>query len=94
MEHLKIISEKENHLFKRKEIVLEVHSEISPNKKLVVEKIAEKFSVSPDVVAVKKIHGIFGSHIFKIICTIYKNKEDKETFEKETKKLKSEEKKE
>ena len=80
MKDLKIISKKENALFKRKELVFEFHSEISPNRKLVTEKIAEKFSLSPDLVAVKKISGIYGSHLFRITCTIYKTKEEKELF--------------
>ncbi len=93
---IKIISEKENHLFKRKELILETHSEISPKKIAVIEKIAEKFSATPETITVKKISGIYGTHLFKIICNIYKTKEDKELFEKEKnkKEIKKEEKQE
>ena len=61
---------------------------------MVIEKIAEKFSANPETIAVKKISGVFGTHLVKITCNIYKSKDDRDLFEKETKKIKSEEKKE
>lgn len=86
MEHVKIISEKKNLLFKRKEAEVEIESHSSVKKSDAEKIIAQKFSTTEDCVAVKKIFGNFGSNIFYIVAFIYDSKEIKEQTEPKPKK--------
>lgn len=93
MENFKILEEKENPLFKRKEIKFTIEAIITPNHSDVEKLISEKFSTSPETVKIKGIHGRFGSKTFTISANIYKSKEDKEDIEpKKKEKAKLEEK--
>ena len=74
----KIIDEKKNPLFDRKEVILEVESEITPSHAEVGKIISEKFKTSSEAFQIKKIQGNFGSKIFKISANIYPSKEEKE----------------
>ncbi len=93
MENFKILSEFDNALFKRKEILFQVNSRIAPSKEEVVEFLSKKFSCDPERIALKKILGEFGKQIFKISAKIYETKEDKEYFEIKTRKQREAEKK-
>ena len=89
----KLIEEKQNDLFNRKEVVLEISSDISPSNTDVQKLIAEKFSVSEANIKVKGIYGNFGTHEFTIYANVYKTVQDKETTEIKTKKERNAEKK-
>ena len=89
----KIIDEKKNPLFDRKEIILEVESEITPSHTEAGKIVSEKFKTSPEVFKIKKIQGNFGSKVFKISANIYPSKEEKENTEAKSKKEKEAEKK-
>ena len=90
---LKIIREKHNLLFKRKEILAEIDSEITP-KIIEVEKIlSEKFSKPTENIKTKRVKGKFGSKTFEINANIYDTLEDKEKTEIKTRKQRAAEKK-
>jgi ribosomal protein S24E len=88
MEHLKIISEKENNLFKRKEIVATLDKESSPSKEESTKLLSEKFSSKPEDIKIKKIHGKFGSKNFIIEANIYPSENDKKAIEQKPKEKK------
>lgn len=88
-----IINEKKNPLFNRKEIILEIESEITPSHVEAEKIISEKFSTSAELIKIKKISGKFGSQNFKISANIYLSKEEKEDIEAKTKKKKEAEEK-
>lgn len=83
---MKIIEQKENPLFGRKEIIVEVVSNVSPSNPEISKLISGKFSAPEDGVKVKGIYGSFGAHKFKVLANVYKSKEDKEKTERKTKK--------
>mgnify|MGYP001564577431 FL=1 len=84
--NIKIIDEKKNPLFNRKEIVLEVESEITPSRSEIEKIVSEKFKASSETFKIKKIQGRFGSKTFKINVNIYSSKEEKEDIEAKSKK--------
>ncbi|MEK6842549.1 MAG: hypothetical protein AABX84_01940 [Nanoarchaeota archaeon] len=86
MKFLKVISEKENPLFKRKEVYVEIESESVPKKEYAEKIISEKFSTPEEWIAIKKIDGRFGSRIFRITASLYHSKEIKEQTEPKSKK--------
>lgn len=88
MENFKLIEEKENPLFNRKEIRFEVKAEITPSRTEILKLISEKFSTQIENIKIKKIHGRFGSNNFNITTFIYKSKEDKNKLEIKKKKEK------
>jgi len=79
--NLKIINEKENSLYSRKEIVIEIKKEIIPKTTEMEALLSEKFSVPVETIKVNKISAGFGSDIFTIHAKIYKSKEEKEAIE-------------
>lgn len=81
-----IINEKSNPLFNRKEIVLEIESEITPSYSEAEKIVSEKFKTNPESLKIKKVHGKFGSKFFVIDANIYSSKEDKEGIEAKPKK--------
>jgi len=93
MENFKIIEQKENLLFKRKEVKISVEAEITPSYIDTEKLISEKFSVSAENIKIKKILGNFGSQTFTIIANIYSSKEDKKNIEPKSKKDKIKEEK-
>lgn len=86
MENFKLIEEKENPLFNRKEVVFEVQAKITPSRTEVEKLISEKFSTQAGNIKIKEIHGKFGSNNFNITSFIYKSEEDKNKIEPKTKK--------
>ncbi len=89
----KIIEEKQNPLFNRKEVVLEVKAEITPSFADAEKIISEKFSAQPEVFKIKGIRGSFGSKVFKISANIYPSEQEKDDTETKTKQEKEAEKK-
>jgi len=75
---LKILQEKQNPLFARKEIQAEIQVEVSPTKAETEKMLSEKFSTQLECIDLRNIKGEFGSNNFKIIAHIYSSKEDKE----------------
>lgn len=90
---MKIIEQKENPLFKRNEVLLEVTSNVSPKNSEILKAIAEKLSVPEENVKVRGIYGNFGTHVFSVYANVYKSSADKESTEVKTKKERDAEKK-
>ena len=86
MDTIKIIKEKENNLFKRKEIHAEMHAQKVPSKEELSELIAKKFSAEKNAVVIEKINGKFGSSLVMISAKIYHSEEDKNKIEPKSKK--------
>jgi ribosomal protein S24E len=90
---LKILTEKENPFFNRKEIEANIEADITPKKSEAEELISKKFSISPENVKVKGIKGKFGSKDFIITANVYSSKEHKNKTEAKSKKEREAEKK-
>ena len=90
MKNFNILQEKENTLFKRKEIQASVEAEITPNHTDVKKLLSEKFSTKIENIKIKKISGKFGSKTFTIIANIYDSEEDKDKVESKSKKEEAE----
>jgi ribosomal protein S24E len=86
MKDLKIIKQRENPLFNRKEIEVSIEANVAPKMREAEEFIAKEFSSHTDNVKIKKIKGRFGSNRFIITASIYNSKEDKEKIEPKSKK--------
>lgn len=89
----KIIKQHENHLFNRKEVVLEMESSVSPKNADVLKIVAEEFSVPEENVKISGIHGKFGTHIFNVHANVYKSHKDKDETEIKTQKTREAERK-
>ncbi len=87
---LQIIAEKKNPMFNRKEIILEIGSEITPSHAEAEKIVSEKFKTTPEFLKIKKIQGNFGSKNFKISANIYSSKEEKDNIEAKPKEKKTE----
>lgn len=81
----KIIEEKENFLFNRKEIKLVVEAEKNPNYEEALGIISDKFKADKENIVIKQVKGKFGRDTFLISAFAYKTKEDKEKFERKKK---------
>jgi len=81
MEKINITAEKENPLFKRKEICGTIESEITPTHSETLEILSKKYSVPLDNIKLKNIKAKFGSKTFTINANIYSSKEDKRNTE-------------
>lgn len=75
------LNEKENSLFNRKEIQINMNLEATPSYEQAKKFIAEKFSVSEDCIEIKKVDARFGKIDFIIYAHIYNSKEEKESIE-------------
>jgi ribosomal protein S24E len=87
-EKITVITEKQNPLFNRKELVLSVDTNVSPKISEAEAFIAKEFSSSAENVKVRKIKGRFGSTNFVITANIYSSKEEKDKIESKAKKEK------
>jgi len=96
MKDLKIINQRENPLFNRKEVEIIVETNVTPKIKEAEEFVAKEFACHADNIKIKKVKGRFGSNSFVIFANIYHTKEDKDKIEKskKNKENKTEEKKE
>lgn len=83
---LRILEEKNNLLFKRKEVKAMFESEITPSRSHILELLSKKFSVSPEHVKIIGIKGSFGVKHFNIEANIYSSKEEKDAVELKKKK--------
>lgn len=73
---IKIIEEKVNALFSRREVKVEVKTEVVPSQDEAKKIITEKFSCDENVVKIRKIEGRFGAQSFIITADIYDSKEE------------------
>lgn len=85
-ENLKIIEEKKNDLFKRKEIIAEVHSLKIPSKEEILEMVAKKFSADKNTIVVERVRGKFGVSAFKFFAKVYSSEQEKDKIERKSKK--------
>jgi ribosomal protein S24E len=76
MELIKIIKEIKNPLFKRKEIVFEVKSEVSPTREQIKHLAKEKFKLHSDGIIIKNILGKFGRKLFVITINAYEDEKE------------------
>ncbi len=83
---LKITEEKENKLFNRREIKGSLESNATPSRQDTSKLLAEKFSVPPENIKIKKITGKFGSRTFDIEANIYSSEQEKDSIELKKKK--------
>ena len=90
---MEVIIEKDNKLFNRKEVQINLEAEVTPSHEKAKELISEKFSTQPENIRVKKISGKFGTKIFTISANIYPSEEEKNKIEIFSKKEKEREKK-
>ncbi len=81
MEEIKIINEKTNPLFNRKEVELLVSADSNPKTKEAEELVAKQFSSNLENVKIKKISGNYGIKKFTITANIYDSKELKDKTE-------------
>lgn len=86
MENFNIIEERENPLFKRKEVKFTVDAEITPSHTDARRIISEKFSTPEENIRMKNILGKFGSKTFTISANIYVSEQDKLDTEGKSKK--------
>ena len=86
MKNFKILTEKENPLFKRREITTSVEAEITPSRADAEKLISKEFSTQPENIKIKKISGKFGSKTFTITIHVYNSKQDKDNIEPKSKK--------
>ena len=86
MENFNIIEEKENSLFKRKEVKFTIDAEITPSHADARKIISENFSTSEENIRIKNILGKFGSKTFTISANIYVSEQDKLNTEGQSKK--------
>lgn len=82
----KILNQRENPLFNRKEVEVNIEASVAPKISEAEEIIAKEFSSSPENVKIKKIRGNFGSNEFVITAKVYTSKEEKEKIEPKSKK--------
>jgi len=93
MEILNITKEKENFLFKRREIGFDVKSAIAPSNEETRKIISEKFLAKPETIRIKKITGNYGSNVFSISANVYESEKQMLETESFSKKQKEKDKK-
>jgi len=83
MVKLKMLSQEENKLLERKEIVLEVmHDDnATPPRAELVKEIAQNLKVDPNLMFITKIKPIYGKSCSQVVVRVYKNRADLERFE-------------
>jgi ribosomal protein S24E len=78
---LKILEEKENSLFNRKEIKARAVSKAAPSREEVLTLLSEKTKLPKENIKIKGIRGSFGVNEFDIEANLYSSKEEKEKIE-------------
>jgi ribosomal protein S24E len=89
---LKITTEEQNPLFNRKEIIATIKAESLPTRQEVIKSLSEKYSVPNDALRVLNIKGKFGDKEFTVRAHVYSSKEERNKYEKLSKKEKNAEK--
>ncbi|MDP3986675.1 MAG: hypothetical protein Q8P81_00425 [Nanoarchaeota archaeon] len=83
---IKIIEEKENALFDRREISGNIEAISVPSRQEVTVILSKKFNSPEENIKIKKIEGKFGSQTFNVKANIYSSKENKDSLEIKKKK--------
>jgi ribosomal protein S24E len=78
---MKVISDNQNDLFKRREVKLVVESSGNPGFASALKIVADHFKVNADHIALHNVKGKFGRDTFLIDASIYHSKEAKEKTE-------------
>ncbi|MEK6968751.1 MAG: 30S ribosomal protein S24e [Nanoarchaeota archaeon] len=79
---IKIITQKENPLLARKEIVAELTLEgATPKRTEAAEKIATALKTTVDTVTIRNLVMTFGGIIAKVTADVYKSAEDRKKYE-------------
>ena len=78
---LKIINEKENPLFGRKELVVEIESKVPLKNSEILRSLSEKVKKPEEQVVIKSVRGKFGTHKFVVEGKIYNSKQLREELE-------------
>ena len=86
MNELKILEEKKNDLFNRKEVKAVLDSNTTPSREQVLELLSKKFSVPTENIKITGVHGKFGTQSFDISANIYASEEEKNKIEIKKKK--------
>jgi ribosomal protein S24E len=81
----KIINEKKNDLFGRREIVISIEANSTPNYSDVGKLISEEFSSPSENIVIKKIKNNFGSKDFFVSFFVYDSEERKNKIEPKAK---------
>lgn len=81
----KVILEKENPLFSRKEVQLEVEQQVTPSTEEAKEVLVKQFGADKDLIRIRTISSRFGTNVFVISADLYKSKEDFNRIVKKTK---------
>ena len=77
---IKVLEEKFNALFKRKEVRVEISSDLTPSRAEAEKILCDKFSCNKDCIRINKIQGLFGIRKFIIIAEIYTSKKDRDFY--------------
>ena len=83
---LNVVEEKNNNLFKRREIRATLDSEITPSRTEVLGLVSKKFSCPIENIKIKSIKGNFGTRSFTILANIYDSEKNKDMLELKKKK--------
>ena len=83
---MKTIQEKDNLLFKRKEIKFLVESDKTPSRDEAAKIISTNFNSNLDNIKIENVKGKFGRKTFLIDAKIYSSLQDKERIETHNKK--------
>ncbi|MEX0933023.1 MAG: hypothetical protein WDZ77_02925 [Candidatus Pacearchaeota archaeon] len=86
MQEVTIKNERENPLFKRREITFQIEEAKTPSRLEVVNLASEKFSCPKESIKIKNIGGKFGSNVFDVDLYIYNSEEEKNLIEMKKKK--------
>jgi small subunit ribosomal protein S24e len=80
---LKIISEKNNELLKRKDLVLEVdYTGATPSKKEIKKQISSKINVDEKLIILKIVKGKYGTQKVKVSAIAYNSDKDMREIER------------
>ncbi|MEM4325921.1 MAG: hypothetical protein QXU40_01315 [Candidatus Pacearchaeota archaeon] len=78
---LKTIDEKENPLFKRKEVKCVLECPSIPSRSNIINFLSEKFSIPKENIKIRKISGRFGTNLVDVEAALYSCKEEKKRLE-------------
>ena len=82
---IKIIEEKKNALFSRREVKVEIKVQVTPSKEETKKIIADKFKVDENLIRIRDILGKFGISLFTVRADIYDSVEEFNRIVKKTK---------
>jgi ribosomal protein S24E len=81
----KVLEQKENPLFSRKEVHVLVKDELTPSKEEARKIVGDEFKADPSLVRIRKIDAKFGVKEFVIIADVYDSAEEFKRIVKKTK---------